>query len=103
MVADDAGRGVVWIDFSTSDTRDNGPTDRSWQEKVLVNSQSIGTAMGVQGYPAVPILFELTSTSGEEQVGGHAGEVSSGKNNVFFLFFFLSSYSLVDKKSTSDR
>ena len=29
---------------------------------LLVNSKShIGTAMGVQGYPAVPILFELTS------------------------------------------
>ena len=28
---------------------------------ILVNSKSIRTAMGVQGYPAVPILFELTS------------------------------------------
>jgi len=31
---------------------------------LLVNSKSIGTAMGVQGYPAVPILLDSTSKWG---------------------------------------
>ena len=74
MVADDADRGVVWIDFSTSDAHDDGPTDQSWQEKVQVEKNKLEDMLG---------RYRQVRTR-------------------FFLFLFLS-YDPVDKKSASGR
>ena len=46
MVADDADRGVVWIDFSTSDAHDDGSTDQSWQEKLQVEKNKLEDMLG---------------------------------------------------------
>ena len=67
--------GVVWIDFSTSDAHDDGPTDQSWQEKLQVEMNKLEDMLG---------RYRQVRTK-------------------FFLFFFFWSYDPVDKKSASGR
>ena len=61
MVANDADRGVVWIGFSTSDTHDDGPTDRSWQEKSQVEKVKFEDML--ERYRPVRIMFFFFSIS----------------------------------------
>ena len=82
MVADDADRGVVWIDFSTSDAPDDGPTDRSWQEKVQVEKNKLEDMLG--GYRQVRTKFFLVFSLSHDPVDrkSASGRCTVLKGNV---------------------